>query len=284
METSATKPAAGQPKSPDAAKRLATYEGRARIPIILSAVLPLIIAPQTGNPVSVAIGIITWLVFVFDLVMHRRLIQGYLSTKLGKFDLVVVVLTAPWFLLPGAQSGGIVVLLRLARLARLVIASRGAMRLFERLGRVAIVALAIMTACSFVAFYAERDTNPEFASFGDAMWWGIVTLTTVGYGDIVPITPTGRLAGVALMVTGVALLGMLAGALASFFGLDKDAPAAPATDSDQTAATGGQEPEAATLDLVLAEVRQLRARLDELQPLTASPEPPTAGAPDRSGG
>jgi voltage-gated potassium channel len=282
VETSTAPPAAGQPKSEDAATRLARYETRARIPIILSAVLPLIIAPQQGNPVSVAIGVITWLVFVFDLVMHRRLIQGYLSTKLGKFDLVVVVLTAPWFLLPGAQSGGIVVLLRLARLARLVIASRGAMRLFERLGRVAIVALAIMTACSFVAFYAEKATNPEFASFGDAMWWGIVTLTTVGYGDIVPITPTGRLAGTALMVTGVALLGMLAGALASFFGLDKDQPKADET--DPPSADQPDAPEPATLDLVLAEVRELRARLDELQPVTAAPEPPTAGDPDRSGG
>lgn len=282
METSTATPAAGQPKSEDAATRLERYETRARIPIILSAVLPLIIAPQQGNPVSVAIGVITWLVFVFDLVTHRRLIQGYLSTKLGKFDLVVVILTAPWFLLPGAQSGGIVVLLRLARLARLVIASRGAMRLFERLGRVAIVALAIMTACSFVAFYAEKATNPEFASFGDAMWWGIVTLTTVGYGDIVPITPTGRLAGTALMVTGVALLGMLAGALASFFGLDKDDPGKSPTAN--LAPAPASAPAAATLDLVLAEVRQLRARLDELQPLTGAPAPPQDGAPDRSGG
>jgi voltage-gated potassium channel len=276
VETRASTPAAGQPKSADATERLAKYERRARVPIILSAVLPLIIAPQQGNPVSVAIGIITWLVFVLDLVMHRRLIQDYLSTKLGKFDLVVVILTAPWFLLPGAQAGGIVVLLRLARLARLVIASRGAMRLFERLGRVAIVALAIMTACAVVAFYAEKPTNPEFATFGDAMWWSIVTLTTVGYGDIVPITPTGRLAGTALMITGVALLGMLAGALASFFGLDKDAPQA--DKARASTETPGPSADVATLDQVLAEVRQLRALLNEIQP------PPVTGTPERPTG
>ena len=49
------------------------------------------------------------------------------------------------------------------------------------------------------------------------MWWATVTLTTVGYGDIVPETPTGRWAAVMIMITGVGVLGLLAGSLASFF-------------------------------------------------------------------
>ena len=83
------------------------------------------------------------------------------------------------------------VLLRLARLARLVMATKGARRLFERLGRVAIVAGGVVVIGSLVTYYAEHPTNPEFATVGDALWWGIVTLTTVGYGDIVPKTPSG---------------------------------------------------------------------------------------------
>jgi voltage-gated potassium channel len=132
----------------------------------------------------------------------------------------VVVATAPWFLLPGSQAGRFVVLLRLARIARLVVASPGSRRLFERLGRVAVVALGVVFIGSLVAYYAERHVNSEFATFGDSIWWGIVTLTTVGYGDIVPETATGRWAGVTIMVTGIAVLGLLSGSLASFFRLD----------------------------------------------------------------
>lgn len=71
-----------------------------------------------------------------------------------------------------------------------------------------------------VAYHAEHPTNPEFATLGDALWWGVVSLTTVGYGDIVPKTGPERWAGVTIMITGVAVLGLLAGSLASFFRLD----------------------------------------------------------------
>ena len=73
-----------------------------------------------------------------------------------------------------------------------------------------------------MGYYAEHPTNPEFATFGDAIWWATVTLTTVGYGDIVPITTAGRFDGAAIMFMGVALLGLLAGSLASFFGLQPE--------------------------------------------------------------
>ena len=76
-----------------------------------------------------------------------------------------------------------------------------------------------------VAYYAEHPTNPEYKTYGDSLWWAIVTLTTVGYGDIVPETAAGRWAAVFIMVTGVAVLGLLAGTLASFFRIGSDADA-----------------------------------------------------------
>src|SRR5208337_1648119 len=195
------------------------------------------------------------LVFLLDYVVHVRYLEHYGRTGLGRFDLFVVIATAPWFLLPGAQAGGFVVLLRLARLA---MASKGSRRLFYRLGRIAIVAGGVLVTGSLVAYYAEHPANPEFATVGYALWWGIVTLTTVGYGDIVPKTPTGRFAAVAIMITGVAVLGLLSGSLASFFRLDGGDTA-----TGEPAGTAGTSDDAA-LAALAAEVSALRRQLEAL--------------------
>jgi voltage-gated potassium channel len=62
-----------------------------------------------------------------------------------------------------------------------------------------------------------KNPNANITDAGDAVWWVMVTLTTVGYGDQFPVTPTGRLAGVFVMFSGVALIGVLASYLSSFF-------------------------------------------------------------------
>jgi voltage-gated potassium channel len=260
-----------------------------RLPIILSAILPLVVVPQSSGWVGVVVGIATWLVFLVDYVVQAQHLERYRHTALGRFDLVVVVATAPWFLLPGAQAGRFVVLLRLARLARIVIVSRGARRLFDRLGRVAAVAGGVVLFGSLVAYYAEHPSNPEFATVGDALWWGIVTLTTVGYGDIVPETTTGRWAGVTIMVTGIAVLGLLSGSLASFFRLETDATSAPP--DHPTGAPADQKPEvvdqpAASTDAavvaLVTEVSALRQQVETLtRRLTESlPEVASSGAAD----
>src|SRR5262249_12701499 len=227
-----------------------------QLPIVVSAILPLVIVPESNGWVGVVVGVVTWLVFLVDYVVQARHLEHYGRTRLGRFDLFVVVATAPWFLFSGAQAGQFVVVLRLARLARLVMATRGARRLFERLGRVALVAGGVLLIGSLVAYHAEHPVNSEFATVGDAVWWGIVTLTTVGYGDIVPKTPTGRLSGVAIMFTGIAVLGVLAGSLASLFGIGSST-------ADETVSVGGPavENDARAPRAVAEALAALRAQL-----------------------
>jgi len=235
-----------------------------QLPIVVSAILPLVIVPESNGWVGVVVGVVTWLVFLVDYVVQARHLEHYGRTRLGRFDLFVVVATAPWFLFPGAQAGQFVVLLRLARLARLVMATRGARRLFERLGRVALVAGGVVVIGSLVAYHAEHPVNSEFATVGDALWWGIVTLTTVGYGDIVPKTPTGRWVAVVIMITGIAVLGLLAGSLASFFRLDNNgkpsAGSPPAGEAGQAVVTSSD----AALQALAAEVSALRYQVEAL--------------------
>jgi voltage-gated potassium channel len=246
-----------------------------RLPIIASAVLPLIIVPQTGGWLGILVGVATWLVFLLDYVVHAYYLHQYPRTRLGLFDLVVVILTAPWFLLPGAEPGRFVVVLRLARLVRLVVATRGSRRLLDRLGKVALVAVAVVIIASLVAYHAEHPTNPEYATVGDALWWGIVTLTTVGYGDVVPKTPTGRWAGVTIMITGIAVLGTLAGSLSSFFRVDDSDGS-----SDADGSLESEDTDAAVVALT-AEVRALRGQLDTLAERLGL-EPP-GQVPERGG-
>jgi voltage-gated potassium channel len=268
---SATASSRGQPRTPESAAFLARFDTVMRIPIIVSAILPLVVVPASSGWLGIVVGVSTWIVFLVDYVVRVRHTVQYRRTGYGRFDLVVVIATAPWFLLPGLQPGRFVVLLRLARLGRLVVASKGSRRLFQRLGRVGGIAAGVTFFGSLVAYYAEHPTNPEFATVGDSLWWGIVTLTTVGYGDIVPKTATGRWAAVCIMVTGVTVLGVLAGSLSSFFRLtpagdDSATPEAERSASGD-ATTPGQAAAPnleATLLALTQEVAALRGQVEAL--------------------
>lgn len=78
--------------------------------------------------------------------------------------------------------------------------------------------ITVAEVAGITVLYAELpDPAANITSAGDAVWWVMVTLTTVGYGDQYPVTTTGRLAGIFVMFSGVALIGVLASYLSSFF-------------------------------------------------------------------
>jgi voltage-gated potassium channel len=88
-------------------------------------------------------------------------------------------------------------------------------------GRVAVYVSAGTSLIAFVAALAVLEAerkSPEASieTFGDAMWWACTTMTTVGYGDLYPVTTAGRFVGVGLMIGGIALLGTVTATFASW--------------------------------------------------------------------
>lgn len=81
--------------------------------------------------------------------------------------------------------------------------------------RVAVISLVITVGGGILVWLLERDTNASLVELSEALWWAFVTVTTVGYGDITPITTMGRFVAVILMLTGIGVIGTLASAMAS---------------------------------------------------------------------
>ena len=80
------------------------------------------------------------------------------------------------------------------------------------------VTFILLFMASVLMYLAERDAQPEgFSSIPAAMWWGMVTLTTVGYGDLAPATPLGRILGAVVALFGIGLFALPAGILGSAF-------------------------------------------------------------------
>jgi len=169
-----------------------------------------VLAEPTGwpNVAGDVVAIVCWLVFVVDYVARL-----YLATDRGHWflrNLLSLLVVALPVLRP----------LRLVRLLTLLTVFQRAAGTAMR-GRVVMYAAATTTllvlVSSLAVFDAERYAPGSLiTSYGEAVWWACVTVTTVGYGDTYPVTFGGRCIAVAMMVCGIALLGTITAIIASW--------------------------------------------------------------------
>jgi voltage-gated potassium channel len=89
---------------------------------------------------------------------------------------------------------------------------RGRVIVYTACGAVAIVYAASLAIIDVEGSHPESKIH----TLGDALWWSVTTVTTVGYGDLSPVTPMGKLVAVALMIGGIALVGSVTATLASW--------------------------------------------------------------------
>jgi voltage-gated potassium channel len=132
---------------------------------------------------------------------------------------------------------------------------------------IAIFGIIVVAEIAALVVLKAEAANPDanIKSAGDAVWWVFVTLTTVGYGDRFPTTFVGRLAGVFVMFSGIALIGVLASFLANFF------MASPKKKAEEQLAPDDPKAKLAEIKALLQAQEQanadLKAKLDEIEKL-----------------
>ncbi|CAA9386845.1 MAG: Potassium voltage-gated channel subfamily KQT; possible potassium channel, VIC family [uncultured Quadrisphaera sp.] len=193
------------------------WERRAEWPLTLAAIAFLgayawpILDPSLGRPWSTLCTAVTtavWALFALDYLVRlvlsrqrRRFVRGNL------LDLAIIVLPV---LRP----------LRLLRLFTLLSLLNRYAGMSLR-GRVAVYVggstLLVLLLGALAVLDAERGAeDTSITSFGDALWWSVTTVTSVGYGDTYPVTTAGRFVGVALMLTGIGLIGVVTASVATW--------------------------------------------------------------------
>lgn len=159
-------------------------------------------------------------VFFSDFVLHF-----FRAEKPGRYFIT-------WGWIDLASSVPAVSILRLGRVARvfrIVRVLRGvkatkliASFILERRAQGAFLAVSLLSvlltmSAAIAILHLENTPDANIKGAGDAIWWAVVTITTVGYGDRYPVTPEGRVLGALLMVAGVGLFATLSGFVASWF-------------------------------------------------------------------
>jgi len=233
--------------------------------IMVLLLLPL--DPDTRQLLTIYDNVIC-VIFLVDFAMNMaksKPKRAYFIHQRGWLDLIGSIPSFGFF-----QLGALLRLARLSRLARVgkllsgqnrkqlvadVLQNRGEYATFIT---ILLAGMVLSVASVMVLQFESHDADANIQSGGDAIWWGVVTLTTVGYGDFFPVTTLGRITGLFVMFAGVGIIGALASILASLL----VAPATPSkaeSEADPNVPAGANAPAAAVVDpaTVAVPVREL---------------------------
>ncbi|MEU6842492.1 potassium channel family protein [Streptomyces sp. NPDC046716] len=165
--------------------------------------------PATVRNLCLAVTLASWAVFAVDYGVRRRLSGQRWPRFVRKHWLDTVVLVLP--LLRPVQ---------IVQTYETVQAhhDRPRLGLHARVIAYAGVSVTLLGFAGSLALYQQERTAPgaDILTYGDAVWFTCTTLSTVGYGDLAPVTPLGRLIAVGVMACGLALLGAVTGTFSSW--------------------------------------------------------------------
>ena len=183
-----------------------------------------------------------WSVFLVALIaVLVRAPSPWKAIKANPMMPLIVVLTTP-FAPAGLQ------MFRLLRFGALLGAAHHARRLFSTQGLLYAGLVLLIVVVGGGAVFTAVERSAQHLSFESGVWWAIVTVTTVGYGDIVPHTEAGRAVAVVVRVTGIGTAALLVGAASQRF----------------VAGGGDEDSGQPSLSDLHREIRELRAELTRL--------------------